>query len=116
MLKTDLWVNTPAWQMAIANFLLHKPIYGAYTELYGGLSPDITLEKTGAWSKLVLSCKRSRTTTDKITVKPWGKISKIREDLEASSKSEKRGGSGIGAKFWEWSEEQIHPFEGTIKS
>ncbi|CZR53266.1 related to Oxidoreductase, short-chain dehydrogenase [Phialocephala subalpina] len=98
MLKTDLWVNTPGWQMAIANFLLHEPIYGAYTELYGGLSPDITLEKTGAW------------------IKPWGKISKIREDLEASSKSEKEGGSGIGAEFWNWSEEQVRPFAGVTKS
>lgn len=54
MLKTDLWVNTPAWQMAIANFVLHEPIYGAYTEIYAGLSPEINMGRTGAWGKLDL--------------------------------------------------------------
>ncbi|KAE8452786.1 hypothetical protein EG329_013058 [Mollisiaceae sp. DMI_Dod_QoI] len=92
MLKTDLWVNTPSWQMMIANRLLHEPIYGAYTELYGGLSPDITLEKTGAW------------------IKPWGTIATIRKDLDASSKTTEEGGSGIGAEFWTWSEKQVRPF------
>lgn len=51
MLKTDLWVNTPTWQKVAANLILHDPIYGAYTELYGGLSPEINTDKTGAWSK-----------------------------------------------------------------
>ena len=31
--------------------MLYQPIYGAYTELFAGLSPDVTEEKTGAWSK-----------------------------------------------------------------
>lgn len=62
---------------------------------------------------MLFHCKPLKTITDWKIVKPWGKISKIREDLEASSKTEKEGGSGIGAKFWDWSEEQVRAFEGT---
>lgn len=40
--------------MAVMNTMLHTPIHGAYTELFAGLSPDVTIEKTGAWSKFYL--------------------------------------------------------------
>lgn len=32
-------------------FVLWPSVYGAYTELFGGLSPEVTFEKTGAWSE-----------------------------------------------------------------
>jgi hypothetical protein len=35
----------------ILSLFLHPPIYGAYTELLSGLSPEVTIEKSGAWSK-----------------------------------------------------------------
>lgn len=35
----------------LKSFLLYEPIYGAYTELFAGLSPDVTASKNGAWSK-----------------------------------------------------------------
>jgi hypothetical protein len=31
--------------------MLHDPIYGAYTEIFGGLSPDVNASKNGSWSK-----------------------------------------------------------------
>ena len=31
-------------------FISSEAIYGAYTELFAGLSPKVTLDKTGAWS------------------------------------------------------------------
>jgi retinol dehydrogenase 12 len=37
--------------MMIFNRILYDPIYGAYTELFAGLSPDVKPEKTGSWSK-----------------------------------------------------------------
>ncbi|KUJ18111.1 short-chain dehydrogenase [Mollisia scopiformis] len=92
MLKTDLWVNTPAWQMMWWKLVLHEPIYGAYTELYGGLSPEINMGRTGAW------------------IKPWGTIKTMREDLEASCKTKEEGGSGVGLEFWNWCEEQVRSF------
>ncbi len=59
-LKTDLQRHVSGIQGVILNLLLRPPIHGAYTELFAGLSPDITLKKTGAWSTsqihLVLHC------------------------------------------------------------
>ena len=37
-------------QSTIMGFFLQTPIHGAYTELFAGLSPQVTLKKTGAWS------------------------------------------------------------------
>ena len=33
------------------NLVLKDPVFGAYTELFGGLSPAITMGMTGAWSE-----------------------------------------------------------------
>jgi hypothetical protein len=35
----------------LKTFVLHPPLYGAYTELFAGLSPAVTVEKSGAWGK-----------------------------------------------------------------
>lgn len=35
----------------IRNTVLHPSIFGAYTELWAGLSPEVTLEKSGEWSR-----------------------------------------------------------------
>lgn len=51
-LDSDLYRNQPAILRRILKALLLYPsIYGAYTELFCGLSPDVTLEKSGEWSK-----------------------------------------------------------------
>ncbi|KAJ9150419.1 NAD(P)-binding protein [Pleurostoma richardsiae] len=73
-------------------FVLHPPRYGAYTELFAGLSPDVTVEKSGEW------------------IVPWGRFLPIRKDLLDASKPEAEGGTGIGLKFWEWSEEQVKSY------
>ena len=49
-LKTPLQRHVPGWQMALFNWILHTPIHGAYTELFAGLSPDVTQDHNGAWS------------------------------------------------------------------
>lgn len=41
---------------------------------------------------------------------PWGRFMDIRADLEDATKSEADGGTGIGKRFWEWTEEQIKPY------
>lgn len=48
-LKTDLYQHVPWWQKLVVNLVLKEPIYGAHTELYAGLSSDITIHKAGAW-------------------------------------------------------------------
>ncbi len=45
------------------SFMLHPPVYGAYTELFAGLSPEVTLAKSGSWSRSLFS----------IDVFPWSK-------------------------------------------
>lgn len=48
-LRTELSSNLGFWLTILTKILVHPPIYGAYTELFAGLSPEITIEKTGVW-------------------------------------------------------------------
>lgn len=50
-LNSDLWRTQGAvMSRVLKSFVLHPPIYGAYTELFAGISPDVTMEKSGEWS------------------------------------------------------------------
>ncbi|KAL6835567.1 short chain dehydrogenase reductase [Trichoderma sp. SZMC 28015] len=91
-LKTELQRHVSSLQMVVINMMVYPPINGAYTELFAGLAPEVTLEKSGAW------------------IQPWGRFSSQRPDLVEGSKSKAEGGTGIAEKFWEWSEEQVKPF------
>ncbi|KAF4612460.1 hypothetical protein G7Y89_g15617 [Cudoniella acicularis] len=92
-LSSDLYRHQGTLLGAVLKGLvLHPPVMGAYTELFAGLSPEVTIEKSGEW------------------IVPWGRFMKIRKDLLEASKSEKEGGSGIAERFWEWNEEQIKDF------
>ncbi|KIW31665.1 uncharacterized protein PV07_03277 [Cladophialophora immunda] len=88
-LHSDLPRHVPRWGQILMRPLQYDPLYGAYTELFGGLSPEITLEKTGAW------------------LMPWGRVGKLRADIEEAGKSKADGGSGIAEDFWAWSEKQV---------
>lgn len=72
--------------------MLHDAIFGAYTELYAGLSPDITLENSGLY------------------IIPWGRIRPNadvpRQDLIKAGDSKEEGGLDYGNKFWTWCEEK----------
>merc|ERR1712093_541883 len=91
-LKSDLQRHLPRWQNMILQRFIYAQIYGAYTELFAGLSPDVTPETNGAW------------------IVPWGRFVPLRADIEAGSKSEEQGGTGISKKFWEWSEDQVKSY------
>lgn len=43
-------------------------------------------------------------------VAPWGRFDTMREDIVQASKHVEEGGTGIGLKFWEWTEEQVKPY------
>ncbi|KAF2093886.1 NAD(P)-binding protein [Rhizodiscina lignyota] len=92
-LKTDLRRHVNWLLSTIFDWMSHDPIKGAYTELFGGFSADITLENSGCW------------------VIPWGRFGPLRQDLADAAKSPSEGGTGIGAKLWEWCEEQIRPYK-----
>ncbi|RFU72323.1 hypothetical protein TARUN_9934 [Trichoderma arundinaceum] len=81
--STNLFRHTPHLRY-LAYPLLHKPQLAALTELYAGLSPDITIEKNGSY------------------ILPWGRISNnLREDLLNAARTTEEGGSGKAQEFWE---------------
>jgi len=50
-LKTELQRHLSGIQGVIIGLLFKDPINGAYCELFAGLSPEITVKKTGSWSR-----------------------------------------------------------------
>ncbi|KAI0891545.1 putative short-chain dehydrogenase [Annulohypoxylon nitens] len=91
-LASELYRDMKGLMRFFVSLLTYPPINGAYTLLYAGLSPEITLEKTGSW------------------VVPFGRILPIRKDLVEATKTEAEGGNGTAEKFWEWCDEQIKPY------
>ncbi|KAH7200768.1 hypothetical protein BKA60DRAFT_174654 [Fusarium oxysporum] len=91
-LESDLDRNTTGMQLLLRKALAHPTIFGAYTELFAALSPEVTLEKSGWW------------------IIPWGRFGSIRKDLEKAAKSHEEGSTGIAEQFWNWCEEQVKPY------
>ncbi|KXH43234.1 hypothetical protein CNYM01_03209 [Colletotrichum nymphaeae SA-01] len=95
-LKAGSYAGTPALAMFFINPLLYDAKFGGYTELFSGLSPEISLQNNGAY------------------VIPWGRIRQDsdcpRKDIVNAMKPEADGGLGYTTKFWDWCEEQWRPF------
>ncbi|KAF1818112.1 NAD(P)-binding protein [Dissoconium aciculare CBS 342.82] len=72
--------------------LLYPAVFGAYTELFSAVSPEITPEKSGSY------------------IWPWGRVGGLRPDVEKSVKSEAEGGTGLSAKFLQWVEKETKAF------
>ncbi|CAM1508663.1 Fc.00g055110.m01.CDS01 [Cosmosporella sp. VM-42] len=73
-------------------FMLYPLINGAYTELFAGLSDEVTMEKTGSW------------------IGPWGRFFSIRRDIATNAVSKSKGGMGVAEGFWDWTTEQIEAY------
>ncbi|KAI1415349.1 NAD(P)-binding protein [Hypoxylon sp. FL1857] len=83
--------GTPRFAMFMMRMLwLRKPVFGAYTELFAGLSPEVTRDTSGKY------------------IFPWGRLipdsSIVRQDVLKAAESEELGGLGYGKKLWEWCE------------
>ncbi|KAI1376900.1 NAD(P)-binding protein [Hypoxylon crocopeplum] len=83
--------GTPRFAMFMMRMLwLQKPVFGAYTELFAGLSPEVTRDTNGRY------------------IFPWGRLipdsSIVRQDVLKAAESEELGGLGYGKKLWEWCE------------
>lgn len=97
-LKSELQRTVKEVSGAVAHWLIYNvlcfpPVNGAHTELYAGLSRDLSLEKgdQGAW------------------IVPWGQKSVMRPDiLEEAAKT---GKDAIGDRLWEWCERIVHEYE-----
>ncbi|KXX78573.1 Short-chain dehydrogenase TIC 32, chloroplastic [Madurella mycetomatis] len=82
--STNLFRHTPSLKY-LAWPLMHSPKLAALTQLYAGLSGDITLERNGCY------------------VVPWGRIAPhVRKDLVDAAKPKEDGGLGRAAEFWDF--------------
>lgn len=89
---TGLFRHTP-WMPYLAWPLMHKPKLAAYTQLYCGLSKDITAQENGCY------------------VIPWGRIHRqLRKDLVEASKTKEHGGSGRAKEFWEFCDDKTRDY------
>ncbi len=93
-LQSNVWRHVPKLMLMLLSPLLHKAKMGAYTELYAGLSPDVTEAENGAY------------------IIPWGRLQEAnpRKDIVTAMKGEEEGGSAVARKFWAWCEEQTKQY------
>lgn len=95
-LNSNVYAGMSPFLKFFVRLVLYHPRFGAYTELYAGLSPDVSLENNGAY------------------VIPWGRIQAdadfSREDIVRAITPEEDGGLGYDKKFWDWCEQQWKPF------
>lgn len=54
-LQSDLYRDSGLAVKLASKLIMYPPLNGAYTELFAGLSPEITVEKTGCWGKFPLA-------------------------------------------------------------
>ncbi|KAJ9610836.1 short-chain alcohol dehydrogenase [Cladophialophora chaetospira] len=92
-LASELQRHVAAQYPTFAIWLLHKllypVIYGAYTEIYSGLAPELTLQKDqGGY------------------IIPWGREGSVRPDLIDEAKKE----SGQASRLFEWCERVTKEF------
>ncbi|OCL04328.1 NAD(P)-binding protein [Glonium stellatum] len=91
-LTSDLARDQGAMFKLMVKVVAYPPINGAYTELFAGLSSQVTIEKSGDW------------------VIPFGRFYPIRKDLVGATKTKAEGGTGGTHNFWEWTEDQVRPY------
>lgn len=72
---------------------LYPTIYGAYTELFAGLSPILTPPHAGSY------------------ILPWGRFSSnLKTELVDGMKTKDDGGTGVAKRFWDWCEEEVKAY------
>ncbi|KAI1177058.1 hypothetical protein F4777DRAFT_543581 [Nemania sp. FL0916] len=92
-LDSDFWRTMgPVTSCVLKKTLLSPPVYGAYTSVFAGLSPEVTLEKSGQF------------------VAPWGRFHNVSKEMLEATKSRSQGGTGAAQEFWVWTEAQIKAF------
>ncbi|CAO2653224.1 Nn.00g026350.m01.CDS01 [Neocucurbitaria sp. VM-36] len=87
--RTSLQRSIPAPMRTIMSTVFKGPEYGAYTELYAGLGPDV---RSGDF------------------VIPWGRKGDVSAHIKESTVG-KEGQDSVSVRFYEWCEEQIQSFK-----
>ena len=89
-LKTGLLRHIPTIVGILSAPLLYSGKMGAYTELWSGLSSELTIEQ---WGQYILR---------------WGRIHPSpKPELLAAMKSKEEGGTGIAEEFVQWCDQKI---------
>ncbi|KAK0385885.1 hypothetical protein NLU13_7062 [Sarocladium strictum] len=91
-LNSDLYRGRGPLAHLVIRAVTYPTLNGAYTELFAGLSPEVTMDHSGEW------------------VVPFGRFLPIRRDLQLAARTEAEGGNGHAEQFWEWTEKQVAPF------
>ncbi|KAF2680429.1 NAD(P)-binding protein [Lentithecium fluviatile CBS 122367] len=92
-LRSNLQRHWSSLDITLMKKLLFFPaVYGAYTELWAAIAPDITPDKSGAY------------------IFPWGRFGVVPAGIEKSLREESDGGTGVAVKFAEWVDKEIAPY------
>jgi NAD(P)-dependent dehydrogenase (short-subunit alcohol dehydrogenase family) len=93
-LKTNLLRHAPTFMRIVTAPLLYPAERGACTELWAGLSEELTMETNGSY------------------IIPWGRLHPApRPDLVAALESKEEGGTGQAKMFMEWCDSQVSRFK-----
>ena len=92
-LRTNAWRTTPRRFYWPYYPILSYPVDGAHTNLWVGLSEDITINDGGRYAI------------------PFGRWHpSLRKDILLALKGKEDGGTGEALEFWDWCEEQVKPY------
>ncbi|OBT44891.1 hypothetical protein VE00_04759 [Pseudogymnoascus sp. WSF 3629] len=93
LMKTELQRN---WglvtRVAMSLFFRSPPVFGAYSELYAGFSPEIKAEHNGGH------------------MMAWGRIAELPKDIIQGLKSKAEGGTGAKEKFMKYCDREVKDF------
>lgn len=85
-LRTELQRHSKGIMLKLADSMLHPAIFGAYTELYSGWSPEVG--------------------PDSLYIMPWGRhgAKYVRKDILAEMDK------GLAKRFWDWCDEETSKY------
>ncbi|KAK7416980.1 short-chain alcohol dehydrogenase [Neonectria punicea] len=92
LMKTELQRHMPKPASFVMGLLFKSAKFGAYSELFGLLSPEITFEKNGTY------------------IIPWGRFGCLPEDFKTGLKKADQGGTGTSARFVDWCERETKAY------
>jgi len=88
LVEVDTFANVPLSQSVI-----FKPcVYGAYSELYAGFSPDVTAKENGGH------------------LTAWGRKAYLPKVIQDGLKSKSEGGTGAADQFFEYCDREVKSF------
>ncbi|KAI1764203.1 NAD(P)-binding protein [Hypoxylon sp. FL1150] len=91
-LRTELQRHLSGIGPWIVDYFVYPAIYGAYTELWAALTPELTPAKSGAY------------------VYPWGRFGDLPAGIETALKEKSGAGTGVSDAFVDWCGKQTEAF------